>query len=338
MGRPLVLAALAAALVHPIAADALAFKVIDDDGNRNRVLLVYDCELIARAEPCQPHEQGFDEEDPARLKGWWSRGPFAEVWLVSGGGDLAAGIKIANDLRAHQQAVRVPNVTRLRQASEKPVVAPYCVSSCTVAFMGGQFRTVDMRPGDAATYEVHAASSVSWNNPAREADRIKLFFEVLEDPTRGLAWLIGRLTSDDRATARDLFTVFQDTLWLSIKKRDPADPNGFSDPERRQRDGALSGWVGRGPYVYSAADAARDSEILRLEGRAALQDILMRVERDSMHRVIAELRQMAPGLGRRADAAVAMLAAMYETSSILETNNVPKETLTKMGYLTEFVR
>jgi hypothetical protein len=33
-----------------------------------------------------------------------------------------------------------------------------------------------------------------------------------------------------------------------------------------------------------------------------------------------------------------MLAAMYDTSSILETNTVPKETLTKMGYLTEFVK
>jgi hypothetical protein len=66
--------------------------------------------------------------------------------------------------------------------------------------------------------------------------------------------------------------------------------------------------------------------------------MLMRAERDSMSGAIDELRGLAAGLGRRADAALAMLAAMFDTSSILETNNVPKETLTRMGYLTEFVR
>jgi hypothetical protein len=57
-----------------------------------------------------------------------------------------------------------------------------------------------------------------------------------------------------------------------------------------------------------------------------------------MDRAIREIRAMTPRLGRRADAALAMLASMFDTSSILETNSMPRETLVKMGYITEFVK
>jgi hypothetical protein len=328
---PLTVAAALAVLVRAADAQALTFTVIPDDGFGSRVLLIHDCYRIKSTLPCEQDGGGFARGDPARLAAKWREGPFAEVWLLSGGGDLNAGIAIANDLRAHAQAVRVPNAARLLKASIEPTRAPACISSCTVAFMGGQFRTIDMVTGDAATYKVHASSSVSWGDPDEEKDYIAQFFSLLN--RRGLEALVAELTGDDRTLAARLFCVFQDTLWLTIKKSDP------QDPERRRRDQVLRDWEReRQGYRYPPAQAARDRAILTLEGQAALQDILMRAERESMSGAINQLRSLAGGLGRRADAALAMLAAMYDTSSILETNNVPKETLTRMGYLTEFVR
>ena len=312
-------------------ADALAFTVIRDDGFGSRVLLIHDCGAIRGPRPCSGEENGFVADDPGRLKAKWREGPFAEVWLLSYGGLLKAGIAIANDLRDHGQAVRVPNAARLLKASIAPARPPACVSSCTVAFMGGQFRTIDMMPGDAATYEVHAASSVSWNDLEEDKERIAYALGVLNDS--GLDRLVSLLTNGDRESAADLFRVFQDTLWLTVKKPEPA------DPERRRRDQVLRDWVReRQTYYYPPSQSSRDRATLTLEGTAALQDILMRIERDSMTGAVDELRRLLPGLGRRAEAVLDMLAAMFDTSSILETNNVPKETLMKMGYLTEFVR
>ncbi len=310
---------------------ALAFTVIPDDGFGARVLLIHDCQRIRNSTPCRPDEQGFVNGDQRRLAAKWSEGPFAEVWLISGGGSVRAGIDIANDLRRHGQAVRVPNAARLLKAGVEPTRPPACVSSCSIAFMGGQFRSIDILPGDAATYEVHAASAVQWGDPTEEKDYILSFFQRLD--SRGLDGVVAFLTNGDREMAAELFCVFQDTLWLTLKKPDP------QDPERRRRDQVLRDWAReRQGYNYPPAQFARDKAILALEGEASLQDILMRVERDSMMTAITEMRGLAGSLGRRADAALDMLAAMFDTSSILETNSVPRETLTKMGYLTEFVK
>jgi hypothetical protein len=312
---------------------ALSFRVIPNDGFNSRVLLIYDCGRIKEDLECTDENDGFVESDPGTLTSYWGKGPFDEVWLLSGGGDLDAGIKIARDLYAHAQAVRVPNAARLLKAGIVPTEDPECVSSCTVAFMGGQFRTIDMTPGDVAEYEVHAASSVSWGNPKKSEKAINLIWGAVEEGE--FREIIAIITGKHRNTARRLFAVFQDTLWLAIKARNQP------DPERPRRDQLLDQWERESQsrsYPYPAAQEARDKQILALEGRAGLQDIIMRIERDSMDRAIAEIRSMVPRLGRRADAALAMLAAMYDTSSILETNTVPKETLTKMGYLTEFVK
>jgi hypothetical protein len=328
-----VIAALLAVAVVAGEAQALSFTVIPNDGFGSKVLLIFDCGRIKEARTCPPGPRGFVKSDPTTLRDYWQQGPFDEVWLLSGGGLLDAGIAMAIDLRAHAQAVRVPNAARLLKAGIIPAENPQCVSSCTVAFMGGQFRTIDMAPGDVATYEVHSGSSVSWGQPdGEDADIVALVWKAIENGE--LRQIVAEITGDDRSTARRLFTVFQDTLWLAVKPRGP-------DPERQRRDQALNSWEreyqSRG-YSYPASQEARDKQIMAHEGKASMQDILMRIERDSMDRAIAEIRAIIPSLGRRADAALAMLAAMYDTSSILETNAVPKETLTRMGYLTEFVK
>jgi hypothetical protein len=158
---------------------------------------------------------------------------------------------------------------------------------------------------------------------------------------RGIRAVLQEFTEDSRKSAREFFTVFQDTLWLPIKPRNPQDPRGLRDPERQRREQAFNEWErewhGQTSF-YTREQQARDEALLELEGRAALQDIIMRAEREAMDAAIREIRALLPRLGRRAEAAHAMLAAMFDTSSILETNSMPRETLVKMGYVTEFVK
>jgi len=61
-----------------------------------------------------------------------------EVWLISSGGISQEGIKMGKVLRAFKATVRIP-----RGAG--------CASACSVAFLGGAFRTVEQGAG----YGVH---------------------------------------------------------------------------------------------------------------------------------------------------------------------------------------
>ena len=311
-------------------ASSLSFRVIADDGYGRRVLLIYDCGTIQDNLECTDERSGFRRGDVERMRGHGFR--FEEVWLVSGGGNLVTGIELGKELHRNAMTVRVPNKSRLLKAGVTPNGAPYCVSACTVAFMGGRFRLIDLLPGDEATYQVHAGSSVSWRNPKESQKVILQIFAIHKEG--GLQAVATALTSGDAEIARDLFTLFHDSLWLPVS-------NDRTPMERRQRDSVLSNWVRENAfrgYRYPQAELSRDEALLALEGEAALQDILMRIERRSYTQAVADLRSMTSRLGRRADAAIAILEAMYDTSSILETNNLPKETMLKMGYVTEFVR
>ena len=320
-----------ALLSQPAVAHALTFRVVPNDGFGSKVLLIYDCGRIKEPETCSEKTTHFHSSDPQTLTTYWKQGPFDEVWLVSGGGDLEAGIEMANDLRVHAQAVRVPNARRLRGAGYESAGAPVCASSCTVAFMGGQFRSID----EGTTYKVHAASSVAWPDVESSLPAIRKIVELVNDKDVGLRRVLYALTDDSRQTARQLFTLFQDTLWLPLKSR------SAQDTERLRREQELNQWEREAHEPlrsYSAAMQARDEAILELEGTTALQDIMMRMERQEMSGAIREIRALVPRLGRRADAALAMLESMFETSSILETNSMPRETLVNMGYVTEFVK
>jgi hypothetical protein len=326
---------LVALFVCPRSAHALTFRVVPDDGFGGRVLVIYDCGRLSEPATCTPEKSRFHPSDTQTLAGYWRQGPFDEVWLLSGGGAVVAGVGIAKDLRAHAQAVRVPGVARLRKAGMVPTRDPMCVSSCTIAFMGGQFRSID----EGATYQVHSASYVQWGDIDASFPAIKQTFEFIQK--NGVRAAINDYTSDSRRSARELFTLFQDTLWLPIKPRDPQDPYGARDVERQRREQAFNEWERDRQGVsfpYAAEQQARDEALLAFEGAAALQDIIMREERNEMDRAIREIRSFLPRLGRRGDAALAMLAAMFNTSSILETNSMPRETLIKMGYITEFVK
>ena len=315
---------------------ALDFKIIPDDGFGQRVLFVFDCYMVAEGKGCTTVTNHFSEDDEKRLQTAWT-GQIQEVWLISGGGDLDTGIAMAQVFRSRGATVRVPSNARLLRAGYHLLFDRNCISACTVAFMGGQFRFID----PDATYEVHAGSSVSWND-LDDKDLLQYIRGIMTDTrTKGLRAVASNRTRKDRQYARDIFTVFQESLWLPVQDESTAAGRLKRQNDQRQRDGTLASWVRDGldrGYTYDAAQLTRDQKLLELEGDAALQDILMRIERDSMDQAIRDLRSMLPLLGPRADAALAMLTAMYDTSSIKETNRIPRETLLKMGYVTELVR
>ncbi len=307
-----------AALFIAAPAQALKFDPVDPaklpPGVRS-ALWVRDCGAQGfRDSRCAEHEKSFSKGDGARLA-FVLNTRYDEVWLASGGGNLDEGIAVGEVLRRAQATVRVPSGYR-------------CVSSCTVAFLGGVFRYVD----PDATYQVHAASRFlmqTLDGPSMRA--------VVENPAAELAeWAsiisMGLTTSGGRVPgsrerAQQMFTHFQRALHPLGQL--PA----ALDASNRQR---LASWARAAPQsaYRDAISLQADAERIQREGGPAAQEILMRLERDAMAQAIDELTQMVPGLGSRAGPALKILEAMY-SSRITGTAVLSRETLVQMGYVTE---
>jgi hypothetical protein len=279
-------------------------------------LWVRDCGLV-RGERCESYEEGFSEGDGSRLQRALDAGSYDEVWLASGGGNLAEGVAVGEALRRAQATVRVP-------------AGRYCVSACTVAFLGGVFRFID----NTATYQVHAASKFM----SRGLDDRQLK-DVVRDPRTALAeWsdrlLLGYQVEDFRSRggrewAQELFMHFHKSLF----------PLGLLPAGLENRNSSrLRIWADSAPASRypGSEEHLRDTDTVRREGVVAVQEILMRLERDSMGQAIRELRQMLPELGPRAEPALAILEAMY-SSRITDTAQLSYETLLRMGYITRIV-
>ena len=303
---------------------ALRFQEIAADQGK-RVLFIRDCALgnIPNEKPCAGYENGFegpsDESgyrgDSAVLGQILSRSRFEEVWLFSGGGNLDEGIKVGRLLRRHSATVRVPNVARVRSiiAWPKPTMQVFCVSSCTVAFMGGLFRYVD----PDATYQVHSASSVTQLS--------KELSTFLDD--NGFAGFAASKERSTRLNGIRLFRHFQNTLVMPLVR-----PGGIQP--FAENDQSFLDWAKRFRSRYSAAQFEVDRQRYESEGRASLQDILMRIERDSMMGVIEDIRADLNSYGSRAKHALAMLEVMYKVG-IKDTFILDRETMYAMGYLTK---
>jgi hypothetical protein len=351
-------------------ASALTFRVIPDDGLKRRVLLIYDCGWLAGdPSPCLESETMFAAEgvysadfqddaerdaivrraralggryqveqkdkqvlyeysgDVAQLRRFLGQDAFAEVWLLSGGGHLVAGLGIGKELRDKGVAVRVPSAVRVREAglrlAERQSAA--CVSACTIAFMGGVFRYID----DGASYQIHAGSRYLDLGGRRLED----IHKTLAAGGGGLQAIADEINKDARDSLRNDLVHFHDTLLLPLGERN-------TRGERANRDKELSAWVIAAParFPYSTADRERDRQVIESEGDAALQDIFMRLERRAIALAVEDVRPMLPRLGRRADAALAMFVAMFDTASIKESNMMARETLVSMGYITEDVK
>jgi hypothetical protein len=327
---------------RPAPADALKFEPIDDDGRGRAVLLVRDCGDMAEdwvssgRSRCAGQEESFSGRgqypdaagvvrfyggDAQRLRAELSARTYQEVWLLSGGGDLVEGIDMGHTLRAAGMSVRVPNRETLRLATAltpRQAGPLSCVSACTVAFMGGLFRAVD----DGATYQVHSASGFS-DLGAERRDALLAAFEA--GGTRALALAAAQRS---RSTSARMLRLFHDALVF---------PLANAAALRRQRDEALGPWErGSSSPDYPEAESRRDAALIQLEGAAAMQDMLMKLERRAMDGALADLQRLAPRLGPRTDKALAMLVAMYDVS-IKESFILTPETLFEMGYVTQDV-
>ena len=292
-------------------ASALVFDLVDParTGGR-RVLWIRDCGT-REGEPCTRPQTMFWPGDSDRLARLLRDGD--EVWLDSGGGDLNEGILIGELLRRRQATARVPT-----QAS--------CISSCTVAFLGGVFRYVD--PG--GSYEVHAASK--FLSETLDGDRLK---QVVMDPRDALADWAGRLQDGYtvegmavpglRSIAARLFRHFQRALLPLGELPRGSEPFGE----------VLDRWLRQRPVVTypGSAQHAADVEKVAREGGAAAQELLMRMERDTVASAIASLQTIEGQLGPRAGAALEILQTMY-SSRITLTLRLNYETLLRMGFIT----
>ena len=300
-------------------AEALKFEPVAQDllpAGVKTALWVRDCGIRGFKDPkCTEAEGSFSTGDAARLARELMARRYDEVWLASGGGNLDEGVGVGEVLRRFQATVRVPP-------------GQQCVSSCTVAFLGGVFRYID----EGATYEVHAASRFLETDPEG-----RNMTELVADPEPNLReWaellLYGANTQTGRfkgarESAQILFVHFQKALQpLGVLPAGQEDATGARFRNRLRTTPPLI-------YVQSrqlADDAAR----IRREGVPAAQEILMRIERDSMQEAIDEIRAELPSLGRRADPALRMLETMY-SSRITATALLSRQTLVQMGYVTQ---
>ncbi len=294
---PLVVGLLAA--TQPVC--GLLIQAVDVQGQA--VLLIHDCrddDAKRLGRGCAENEQHFSQGDAEMVKRALQKRSYKEVWLFSNGGSLDEGIGIANLFHQFQVTVRVP-------------AGADCISSCTVAFMGGLFRFVDK----GATYQVHSASDFLNGVPDDMSKRLRA------DTEGELERFAADEQKDARELAKELFQVFQQGLL-----------HPGMDPANSAR---LNRWLKvEAPaltYIDSPALSA-DVKGIRSEGDAAAQQILERIERDSMNSAIGELRAIVSELGPRANPALNMLSAMY-SSRISDTNNVSPETLLGMGYVTK---
>jgi hypothetical protein len=300
-------------------AEALKFEPVSANqlpANVKSALWVRDCGKQGFKDPkCTDAETMFSAGDATRLTRELMSRSYDEVWLASGGGNLDEGVGVGEVLRRFQVTVRVPPGYR-------------CVSSCTVAFLGGVFRYLD----DGATYEVHAASRFLES----DADGRNMK-ELIADPEPNLReWAELLLYGADlqngrfkgaRESAQILFLHFQKALH----------PLGVLPPGQEEATRARFKSMLRTTPPLSYVQSRRladDVAQIRREGVPAAQEILMRIERDSMQEAIEEIRADLPSLGRRAEPALKILETMY-SSRITGTAVLSRQTLVQMGYVTQ---
>lgn len=131
--------------------------------------------------------------------------------------------------------------------------------------------------------------------------------------------------TSQRYSARRRLRHFQQTLTMPLGR----------SAEAAESEAAIQGWAARpGSPRLDRAQFEHDVERIRLEGDPAIQDVLMRMEREAMAQALQDLRAIVDTLGPRAAAALSMIEVMFQTG-ILETSTLSRETLLKMGFVTK---
>jgi hypothetical protein len=291
----------AGVLLSPATGEALLLEERNDASTGyKRVLLLRDCQR--GLERCLDWQEYFADGDSVRVRAALSRArraeePFSEVWLNSGGGLVDEGIAVGDVLREFQATVVVPAGAR-------------CASSCTLAFMGGLFRTVH----PDGRFLVHAPSIFSGGT--HEEDRT-----VWADPLPVLRFWARSLFEDEPQSTLRLLRYFQRSLTRSSSVSSTRAHLGL--------------WAPLAVPPEVDAQLKVDAVRVKAEGEATAQEVLMRLERQAAELMLAKLRPVQEDLGPRARAALDLIENMY-TSRITMTAALSQETLLAMGYVTRF--
>lgn len=254
---------------------------------------------------------GIEKGDASNIYYALSRRKYDEVWLYSGGGDLYEGVKIGLNLRRFGAFVRVKK-------------GDHCISACTVAFLGGLFRTIDK----GASYEVHAYSSVLRGLRSKNDER-----QLISNTKAYLSeYARKELTGKYSAPfwGANLFEYFR----LMIQPIPIAKNYQVFDTYKTNQ--ISSEIANAGSYAfqqYEKNQLTADVKRITKEGIAAAHDITMRIERDSIAVAISTLKTLdnKKNLGHRAKYAIRILETMFE-SNILSTSELNLQTLKEYGY------
>ncbi len=289
--------ALACAVCHAglmSSAAALEFRTAQVNGV-GQVLLAQDCDEQDPKNRCRPNETQVSEGDADRLNQLLSSKRYDEVWLNSGGGNSDEGQRIGRVLRNHRMAVRIP------KGSE-------CASACTVAFLGGVIRTVDV----GGHFLVHARLGLL-NGVQKD-----LMARVLANPEQGLRREFLLQMAQNRSF------VAERMMYIQTMLRGEPDAQSYT---------ALVGQTAEDhPYLESGTFAKHVARI-KVEGAAVAHAILMENEKASFDAALASFQPYLGQLGRRADKAHQLMTTMFATT-IVRVADMPQETMFKLGVVT----
>jgi hypothetical protein len=298
---------------------------------QRKVLLAYDCGAWDNRQNCMPWEQGVSAEGPYVLPDSSRRRYVGdaqvlsdalarlrpdEVWLLSGGGHVSAGLGMARVLRQYGALVRVPSAATL-QASTGAVRfdgGGFCASSCTITFMGGALRQVDR----GAQFVLHSASSFLNTIPEWVPPQLG---------KHGFRWFADSIQASQCNNAFEVVRLFQNTLLAPRRARGAA--------LESERPPALASTCATATW-YTEDQRDWDETILKVEGLISFQDTGMRMERAAMRQALAYWASRAPSHGPLFDDALRMIEAMY-TARITALVPLSEAELLALGYVTEFV-
>lgn len=297
-----------------ISAPAMALK-FKEVGEKNENLLIYDCGKLEDKASCKPYEKHFSGPDSrpdskyigdaAALNQKLQRKSYSRIFLFSGGGNLNEGIKLGEVLRRYNQYVVVP-----KGAS--------CVSACTVAFLGGVLREV--QPG--GSYEMHAYSSVldleKFFQGNSSLPSISKIVSSAEDSEAILMMWAKFNSSDSKHQANELLIYVQTMI---------GGTPGIYEIERLVEEAPT--------YIDAYTKSGHlkmDQTRILAEGEGALQEVMMRIEREAFESQLQYLKSHVQTLGARADKAITILEIMFD-SRIAGTFKLTPEILRERGYV-----
>ncbi|MDT0594953.1 hypothetical protein [Glaciecola petra] len=221
-------------------------------------------------------------------------GSAVEVRLNSGGGDSAEGMKIGLEFRASNLLIRIANRSS-------------CASACTVAFMGGNLRTID----DGAGFQVHIYSGFRdgfnhFNNYDFNRLRKGGYIwkdELLKSPRDFLLGVVKYQHGLRGGSSIKNGMVYDENYYRSpssikVARRFNYLRSMIQPPSQRfSYDGMLQAAANltkrlqqkraQSYEFYVKNQLAQDIKQIELGGRSAAHQIAMRIERDTAFNMIA---------------------------------------------------